>query len=243
MIKAQTLMIQITVAVMIFIGMICSACTITVKNADDDKSPRITKTYDLKDFHTISLAGSGEIVFKQGPEYSVTAEATEATFQKLEIKNIDGELQIKQNSRRDNNKIIIGSHTSKYRVVVTAPSLSAFEMAGAGNFNCDSLQTEKFRISIAGSGDIRINKLMAKALNTEIAGSGDVDLGMHNVEYASFSIAGSGDINTNMKDCGKISVSIAGSGDVNLKGNCQSFEKKVLGSGDINTENLIINGK
>ena len=242
MFRVNTMMKQIAIVTITLISMTCSSCTITVKNADGEKTPRITKTYDLKDFQNISLAGSGKIIFHQGQEYSVKAEASEAALKNLDIRTEGGRLIISQERIRGGKKIVLGRNIDNYTITITAPTLSEFKMAGSGDFKCDSLQSKSLFLSIAGSGDIDIRKVIAKEVTTKIAGSGDVDLGMHNVDNVSFSIAGSGDISTDMTNCGNVNVSIAGSGDISLRGNCRSVKQNVAGSGKINTQNLVING-
>lgn len=218
-----------------------TACTIQLTKEDEAKQNEVTKTFDLRDFNEISIAGSAELNFTQDSVYLVEVKSTEQNMERLKLEVRQGVLSVSHDNKKNgkDNRITLKSFMNggHYKLTVHAPSLNAIKIAGSADVRTGNITTENFRIEIAGSGDVNIGGLQARTFDVAIAGSGDVDAKAKNVEYTSFSIAGSGDIDAHFTDCGTVTTSVAGSGDIKLEGNIKKLEGATK---NINITNLII---
>ena len=136
------------------------------------------------------------------------------------------------------------------RVVVTAPSFTAFELPGSGTIrSLSALQADKMSVSISGSGDVILDQGRYEAFDGRVAGSGTIRVGgsagSMNVAIvgsgdflgsnftattAEASISGSGNVQCSVVET--LRASVSGSGDVQYSGNPR-VESKVSGSGSV----------
>lgn len=207
------------------------------------------KVYDLKDFHSVSLSTSVDVIIKQGAEFSVKAIGDPDLIQELDLKVKGGNLEIGANDGK-------WSWNSKYKatsVHITMPYLDELSLAGSGDMSFEGFSdAEEMHLSLAGSGNISSRSPIdiAKNIKVSVAGSGDISVSgtakMTTVSvagsgdfhgeglrssHAKVSIAGSGDVFISCDE--ELDVSIAGSGDVNYSGNAH-VSKSIVGSGDVN---------
>jgi hypothetical protein len=116
------------------------------------------------------------------------------------------------------------------RIVITTPSLSSFEAAGAVTATIEELSGPKMRIAIAGASEVT-GHIAGDALETEIAGSGELKLD-GSAPNLSVSIAGSGDVQAQKLTADDVKVEIAGSGKVQVTAN-KNLNISIAGSGDV----------
>ncbi len=228
---------------MMFSLTMLTACTIQLTKEGEANKNEIAKTFDLRDFNEISIAGSAELYFTQDSVYFVEVKSTEQDMERLKLEVRKGVLSVSHDNKKsgngkDNRISLLGFRNGgHYKLTVHAPSLNAIKIAGSADVRTGNINTEDFRIDIAGSGDVNIGGLQARTFDVAIAGSGDVDAKVKNVEYTNFSIAGSGDIDVHFTDCGTVTTRVAGSGDIKLEGNIKKLEGSTK---NINVTNLII---
>lgn len=116
------------------------------------------------------------------------------------------------------------------KIVITTPSLSSFEAAGAVTATIEELSGPKMRIAIAGSTKITAS-VAGDALDADIAGSGELKLDGSAPKF-SISIAGSGDVQAQKLASDDVDVDIAGSGKVQVIAN-KNLKISIAGSGDV----------
>ncbi|HMQ46912.1 MAG TPA: head GIN domain-containing protein [Saprospiraceae bacterium] len=187
------------------------------------------KTIDARDFHTINLAISADVILMQG-DYQVKVEGPAEQVDKLKIEVADNALNIgmKKDSKWGNN----WKSDQAIKIYVTMPQVKALNLAGSG----DIVAQDAFNglgdleISVAGSGDVSF-KGSAKKVAISVAGNGDVDASNLNATQCNISVAGNGDVLIGTTEV--LSVSIAGNGDVSYKGEPQKLEKSIMGNGDV----------
>lgn len=199
-----------------------------------------SRSYNLRDFDAVRLAGSDDVDVRVGGAFSVRAEGDAALLDKLKI-------------TRDGNRLTVSrrwsSDRGQVRVYVTLPALAgasidgsgnmrvdqvrgrAFDarIAGSGNLTVAQLQTEDVTIAIAGSGDVTARG-QTQRLSVRVAGSGDVDAADLVARSAEVRVAGSGDVRATVR--GAASVSSVGSGDVDLGSEARCSVRKA-GSGEV----------
>ena len=204
----------------------------------------VTQTLELRDFDEVELAGSFDVVVSYGDGYEVVVEGHQNIIDRLETRNINGNLQFKL--RR-------GSYRDFHLVVyITVPDINAVELSGSGEIYINAFDgLDKLDLEINGSGDIISDEYVnVDEINFNICGSGDIDF-LTNATDASIDVSGSG----NIKIAGTSvtqEIDINGSGDIfgfdfitdetNIhisgSGNCEVYVNNILnitiaGSGDV----------
>ena len=196
-----------------------------------------SRTLSLPEFNSISVLGSMDVFYTQGPqEVVLTADDNLLDYYKVEV--IDGVLTI-----GTEKGVSISSSKNAPFLTVSAGDLSGMSVHGSGDCNINGpFRTEgDFSFIVAGSGDLEADAIDCARFISKVRGSGDVDVDALTCKAAELSVAGSGDISVCCKDAGDISVRIMGSGDVTLTGTASSLESKVSGSGSVNSKGLKLN--
>lgn len=199
-----------------------------------------TRTYAVRDFTAVKLAGSDDIDVRVGGSFSVRAEGDPQILAKLTIS-------------RDGDRLIVSRRWSgtrgNARVYVTLPKLTAASLDGSGDLTIDQVRGGGFDARLAGSGNLRIAQVAADSLALSLAGSGNIATsgqtgqlslnlaGSGNVDAtglvareAAIKSAGSGNIRATVR--GPATVSLVGSGDVDLGGGARCTVRKA-GSGTV----------
>ncbi|MEH3102834.1 MAG: DUF2807 domain-containing protein [Sphingomonas phyllosphaerae] len=201
-----------------------------------------TRTYDVRDFTAVKLAGSDDVDVRVGGGFSVRAEGDPQVLDKITVTRDGDRLTI---SRRRSSTWQRG----KARVFVTLPRLGAASLDGSGNLTIDQVRGSSFDARLAGSGNLRIAQVATESLGLSLAGSGNIATagqtgqfslslaGSGNVDAAALvareaaiKSAGSGDVRATVR--GPATVSLVGSGDVDLGGGARCTVRKA-GSGTV----------
>jgi len=201
-----------------------------------------TRTYDVRDFSTVKLAGSDDVDVRVGGSFSVRAEGDPQVLDRITVTRDGDRLTI---SRRRSSSWQRG----KARVFVTLPRLTAASLDGSGDLAIDQVRGGGFDARLAGSGNLRIAQVAADSLALSLAGSGNIATagqtgqlslnlaGSGNVDAtglvareAAIKSAGSGSIRATVR--GPATVSLVGSGDVDLGGGARCTVRKA-GSGTV----------
>ena len=124
-------------------------------------------------------------------------------------------------------------HDADVTIVMTAPSVTRFEMSGSGKLAIADYRQDKLTLELAGDADVTA-KGEAKAIDLSISGSANADLGEVKASSADVDIEGSGEATLTPADAAKIDIS--GSGEVILLSRPAKLESNVSGSGSIRQE-------
>ncbi|MDR6789016.1 hypothetical protein J2Y58_002385 [Sphingomonas sp. BE138] len=181
-----------------------------------------TRSYDLRDFTAVQLAGSDDVDVRVGGDFSVRAEGDPAILDKLRI------------SKKGDRLIVSRDWTTargEARIHVTLPVLTAVALNGSGDLSVDRVRTQRFEAALAGSGDLRLAQVEAGDLSLSIAGSGDI-AAAGAAQTLRVSIAGSGDLSAGSLVATRAEVRVAGSGDVRATVRGPATVSSV-GSGDV----------
>lgn len=210
---------------------------------------RVRETREVSTFTKVALNIPGTLHLRQGDDRSVEVEATRRVLKHLETVVEGSRLKIRDESNFFEDVFGEDREESEIDVYVTAPTIEAVSIAGAGAIvgetpiessslaleNAGSgsvdleVSTSDLRTSIAGSGTIRVRGT-ADEVSVRIAGSGTIDGLDLTTASADIQVAGSGDTRLHVTD--RLSAQIMGSGDVEYRGS-PSIDKSILGSGDV----------
>ncbi len=196
---------------------------------DNDSAALVNADISGESFTEVALLGPDNLIVKNGPAYTVSAEGDSDTLEQLRYEVKDGTLRI---GRKDNDGIFDKSYGDAATITLTMPRLESISVAGSGDAVADKLEGEQAEASIAGSGNLKVARVDAQRLENNIAGSGNITMAgtSKNIEI---SIAGSGDFEGRKLSADTAEVSIAGSGSANIKSD-GTVEASIMGSGDVN---------
>lgn len=203
-----------------------------------------SETRKVGDFHAVSLRGSMDIDYTDGPAEDVVIEAEDNILPLITTVVKDGQLIV---GTKDNTSI--RTH-KKILVKVTAPDVEELSLAGSGTIRLmnEWEQDNHIKVSVTGSGDIigRVNspqvsvavtgsgdvkmKGTTRDLAVDIAGSGSFDGYDLKAENTDVHVGGSGDAKVHASV--KLDVHVAGSGSVDYHGNPQ-VNSSTSGSGSV----------
>ena len=186
----------------------------------------ITETVQVSNFDRISLEGSGEVRVTQDGNESLMVE-TYANVMDLVIAEVeDGTLRL---GLKETDKMIWPRRLIFY---VGVDDRTGLAVAGSGEREPESIQTDHLDAAVAGSGRIRVSNLTADGVKSSIGGSGEIDIAGGEAAEQDVSISGSGKYVAG-KVCGAtVAVSISGSGDATVCAT-ESLDADISGSGSV----------
>lgn len=124
-------------------------------------------------------------------------------------------------------------HGGDLTIVMSAPSVTRFELEGSGNIKIAGYKQDKLDVHISGSGDVNVAGETG-AVDLNISGSGDADLAALKARSADVEIDGSGSAKVAPSDAAKIDIS--GSGEVTLLGHPPKLDTSISGSGSLHQD-------
>lgn len=195
---------------LIFLALALSACGVV-----HGSGHMITETRSIGYFDEITLAGSGDVIIKQGDEISLEIEAEDNLMRYLQS-DVHGDTLI-----LGERKIFPGLSlwpTRPIKFYVTVIDIETITLSGSGNILANVLDSKDIDIHVLGSGDIHLNELEAKTLTVKITGSGDVKI--------------------ETLAANEVMATISGSGTCNLEGNTRDQSLRIIGSGDYRASEL-----
>ena len=205
---------------------------IRIESVAGERGPDVSRTLAWTGGDRLSVNLPADVTFVQGPEAGVVITGPQAIVDRVQIKDgritADGPDEITVRwwaggfsawNERDNLKI-----------VVTAPSVTRFDLSGSGSLTLQAYDQPSLSIDISGSGDVTATG-KTTSVDLNIAGSGEADLADLTTTDATVGISGSGE--ARVAPTGTARLSIAGSGDITLTTRPAKLESNVSGSGDI----------
>jgi len=121
-------------------------------------------------------------------------------------------------------------HGAELTIVMTAPSVTRFDLSGSGKLSIEGYNQDKLSIEVSGDGDVSA-KGETKSVALSVSGSGNTDLSELKLADASVDIEGSGE--ATLAPTGAANINISGSGEVTLLTRPAKLESNISGSGSI----------
>jgi hypothetical protein len=171
---------------------------------------------------TLSISIPADVQFTQAPVASVHLTGPKYLVDRVVVR--DGRLLYDEDLSRTDR---LGE---RMQVVMTAPGVKHFKIAGSKSLRVDGYDQDEFGAAIAGSGRITVHG-KAQRSNLSVAGSGEIDAADLPTREANVHIAGSGDAAIAPSE--RAAISIAGSGDVTLKSRPKEISRHIAGSGRV----------
>jgi len=213
---------------LIVLLLLMAILTVTACNASIIKGSGdlITETRQVRNFDSITLSGSGEVIVTQGGGESLTIETDDNVMEHIKAEVEGGTLKL---GFGEGVNII---STSRLIFYVGVDDLSGLTISGSGDIEADMIETSRLDAAISGSGDVQIADLTAGEVKAQISGSGEIDLA-GDAAAQDVSISGSGKYLAGDLCSESVKVSISGSGDATVCAT-ETLDSNVSGSGSIN---------
>ncbi|MFD2147702.1 head GIN domain-containing protein [Mucilaginibacter antarcticus] len=192
----------------------------------------------LSSFHAVNVAGSFDVVIKQGSTESVVVDAPADVINYVITEVSNGSLKIYTRNNQGWKNLFSNKRIVVY---VNIKTVDAISLTGSGDVSFkDGVTANLLKLALTGSGNV-MGKITAKSLDASITGSGDVNVWGH-ANDSKVSITGSGDYSGDKLTTASTSASIGGSGDITVHAS-ENLQARISGSGDIhysgNPKNVI----
>lgn len=199
--------------------------------------PEVTRALAWTGGDQLSLMMPGQVVYRQGDEAGVTitgprnmVDRVRLRDGRLSLEGFDEDEEERGYIRWNRNGIHAWSATEALKVVVTAPSVTRFDMGANGDLSIRDYDQPRLEITVNGSGDVRARG-RTEALALTVNGSGDADLDDLVVTDARVSVTGRGD--ARVGPTGQANIEVSGRGDVTLTRTPAQLEQSITGWGEV----------
>ncbi len=199
--------------------------------ASANNAPRNNGNSELRDFRSISLECSADVMVEQGPfQVAITGEGE--LMDRIRVRVEGGTLQVYVEGINTFSKC---ESRGKVTVQVRMPAMDELLVRGSGSIRAGAFdRADDLRLQLKGSGDIDLAGIkQVRNLRLQLDGSGDIVCRSVNVAgTTTLLLNGSGDIEaTGTTD--RVEVDLKGSGDINTSGlKSQGGRVTLVGSGD-----------
>ncbi len=183
----------------------------------------------LPAFEGVALAGSMDLVVRQGSTQRVEVEVDDNLLPYLETEVTGSGADARLHVRWKRGTTIRNARQA--RVSVTVPRLNTLAASGSGDMTVEPFETPSLAIRVSGSSDTRLQRLTTAELQISISGSGDVE-GAGAATRLKIGVAGSGDVKLRDMKSDEVSISIPGSGDASVHAD-KLLDVRIAGSGDV----------
>jgi hypothetical protein len=207
----------------------CNMAAVAQGGGEGEAGPMTQRSWDLRDFDGVALAGSQDVIVRVGGGHSVRAEGPAEILERLDIRVEERTLKV--GMKKGDWSFGWSGNRPRTQIFVTLPSIRAASVAGSGDMKVDRVIGNRFNASVAGSGDLDIAELKVGEARFSVAGSGDIKA-IGTAERSSASVAGSGDIDLGRVEARTVSAAVVGSGDVRVRAT-DAADVSITGSGDV----------
>lgn len=182
------------------------------------------QTRNVGQFKKIAISGPMNLIVDAGKPFAVSVQGDAKFINRVTTKVVNGELRIGMND--DGNKNV----RKHDRIVISMPSLAAFEGEGAGLARLNNIQGERLDVDYAGAGSLVINGKV-RHLRIEAEGVGEVDTKALIAQEADVSFEGIGAVSIYASE--KLTANVEGMGNLTYYGNPRIVNKSVSGIGSV----------
>lgn len=215
-------------------AMVESGCTINIKRTD---SKTVKQGHDTDTFTTIIMSAACNVTFEQSDSSSIMVEGDEEDVKALTIENNNGQLTISTKKKK-----IHFSRKNDLKVTLRSPKLEKVQLEGAGNFEVNGpLESDTFVFSLDGAGNMKTESVKCNSIKVSLNGAGNVKIKDLTAQEVDLEINGAGNMSANLTNAGHVNCESNGVGNITLKGNAETFSKKINGVGHVNVNGLKVN--
>jgi hypothetical protein len=194
---------------------------ITITNNDGETT---TRDFTWQGADHLDVSPSADIVYTQGPVAKLTIFGPTEALDNLRVR--DGRIDYAGGYDNDDARL---------KIILTAPDVQAFDLAGPQKLVVESYKQEKLSLDISGDAQVSV-KGVATSLRLDITGDGSADLADLTLDSAVVDISGNGQASLGPRESAKIDVS--GDGVVKLTAKPRILTQDISGSGQVSQPGL-----
>jgi hypothetical protein len=219
----------------------------TIRDGDDSvrferengaRQPDVTKALAWTGGSSLILDLSADVTYVQGAQAGVVVTGPKDVVDRVRLEG--SRLSMLNGGRHE--RVVFGwddngptgvADSERLRIVVTAPSVTDFDLRGSQNLEIRDYDQDRLDIAISGSGEATATGKTG-LLTLDINGSGEASLAALQTRDATVDISGSGE--ARIAPTGKADLSISGSGDISLATRPATVNQSISGSGDVHQD-------
>ncbi|OYU68968.1 MAG: hypothetical protein CFE28_02550 [Alphaproteobacteria bacterium PA2] len=194
---------------------------ITITSDDGETT---TRDFTWQGADHLDVSPSADIVYTQGPVAKLTIFGPTEALDNLRVR--DGRIDYAGGYDNDDARL---------KIILTAPDVQAFDLAGSQKLVVESYKQEKLSLDISGDAQVSV-KGVATSLRLDITGDGSADLADLTLDSAVVDISGNGQASLGPRESAKIDVS--GDGVVKLTAKPRILTQDISGSGQVSQPGL-----
>lgn len=199
--------------------------TVNIGDGIEGSGNMLTQERSVSNFDQVELRSYGKLTITQGDTESLTIEAEDNLIDHLTSEVQDGKLIL---GAEENFNL---SDINEIRYTLTVKNLSQVSLAGFGDIQIDSIQTDQMTVNLSGSGNLEMDDLEAESLEVNISGFGMVKVNGSAPDQA-VTITGSGNYAGEHLDSVNSKVVISGFGNASVRAS-ETLDVKITGSGNV----------
>lgn len=197
--------------------------------------PDIDRTIAWTGGDSLSIDVPGEVTYVQGATAGIRITGPKDIVDSIRFE--DGRLSMIHDDTQDRGYIRwtgtgirVWSESEALKIVVTAPSVTNFEMGDNGHLTVRDYDQPTLAVVIQGEGAIDVQGRTDKAAIT-VNGDGDADLERLVLAEATVQIPGRGDVRVGPTE--RADIDLSGRGDVTLTRNPAQVNQSITGWGEV----------
>lgn len=191
-----------------------------IEIGDRDKSADASKTYDLRDFDRIEIAGVYELDVAVGADYSVEISGPQAQLDRVEAMVENGELILDMRDRERGEKKRRDHDSLAARV--TLPALTGVDVSGVVDADIEGVDAEEFAADISGVGEMEIRGSCGR-FKAAVSGVGDLDAEELQCKDVAVDVSGIGEASVFASE--SVDASVSGMGEISIYGSPARVDK------------------
>jgi hypothetical protein len=187
-----------------------------------------TKSYAVADFTRISAAAGVSVDVAAGGDYSVVATSSPAGLERLEVKVVDGELQIRRKAQGFRWK-----RGDQVTVTVSLPALEALDVSSGASIDATGVDAGAFAIDVSSGASLDVVG-RCDALTVDVSSGGSVDADKFECRTANASASSGGSANIFASE--SVNADASSGGSIDVSGAPKTVNKRSSSGGSVDID-------
>ncbi|WP_179958349.1 head GIN domain-containing protein [Chitinimonas arctica] len=177
----------------------------------------------------VEATGRVDVQIRIGATPSLTVEGDENLLAEV-VTEQAGDKLIIRNKRSFSSK-------GPLKVILVTPAVAVLRSTGSGDISVEGLAGGDLKLESTGSGDIKLAGQLG-LLTARLVGSGDLQSETLKPANITLDLLGAGEVTMGSVDVDRFEANLKGSGTITASGTAKTLVGSVLGSGDLQLEQL-----
>lgn len=217
---------RIGIGLVAFVALVTVGCGNFGVNAIRGSGKVVTETREVSNFHSVVLAGVGELNITQGDSEGLTIQAEDNLMPYITTQVENGILTINLKSGITSGSIL---PTQPIKYALQAKTLDSVQLSGAGNINAPALKSNALKIGTSGAGKVNVAQIAAKTLDASLTGAGDMTLSGQ-VDAQTGTLSGFGNYSAGALQTATTALKLSGAGNATVWAS-QTLDVVISGAG------------